>query len=306
MIFTVFTPTHDRAHTLVRVFSSLKAQTFRSFEWVIVDDGSTDKTETLVRSWISAVDFSISYHRQPQGGKHRATNRGVALAKGALFLTLDSDDACVPTALERLYHHWSQIPADDRAGTIFSRHIPLSGSTRKHRGGSISEGHSRFQLHRAPVSLSSFGGVVGVSAYRNHASLSLSRRHRDLIPAGKSDLEPDRSHIQDSICERGFENLLSRRAVDGAPGQSFRKCSRGSTPTSHDPEHRAGLVPSCTPGVPQVGDSPCAVFLSPRHWFAAADRRVEGDGRETTVVVCRAGWIGRVWEGSAQGLSISM
>jgi len=118
VIFTVFTPTHDRAHTLSRVFSSLKAQTFRSFEWVIVDDGSTDQTETLVNSWIGAVDFPISYHRQPQGGKHRATNRGVAVAKGDLFLTLDSDDACVPTALERLYHHWSQIPADDRA--VFS------------------------------------------------------------------------------------------------------------------------------------------------------------------------------------------
>ncbi|MFQ5451045.1 MAG: glycosyltransferase family 2 protein, partial [Nitrospinaceae bacterium] len=46
--FTVFTPTYNRAYTLDRVYNSLVAQTFRDFEWLIVDDGSTDNTKELV------------------------------------------------------------------------------------------------------------------------------------------------------------------------------------------------------------------------------------------------------------------
>jgi glycosyltransferase involved in cell wall biosynthesis len=112
--FTVFTATHNRAHTLGRTYESLKAQTFHDFEWVIVDDGSSDDTSVLVRQWQCYNLFAIRYFRQSHSGKHVAFNRGVAEARGALFLTLDSDDACLPAALERLHHHWEQIPPSRR------------------------------------------------------------------------------------------------------------------------------------------------------------------------------------------------
>ena len=51
MQFTIFTPTYNRAHTLDRVYKSLLSQTFTEFEWVIVDDGSTDNTEKIVEKW---------------------------------------------------------------------------------------------------------------------------------------------------------------------------------------------------------------------------------------------------------------
>ena len=69
-IFTVFTPTYNRAHTLHRVYGSLKVQTFRDFEWLIVDDGSTDDTEALVKQWQAEANFPIRYIWQKNSGKH--------------------------------------------------------------------------------------------------------------------------------------------------------------------------------------------------------------------------------------------
>jgi glycosyltransferase involved in cell wall biosynthesis len=113
-LFTVFTPTYNRAHTLERVRASLSTQTCHDFEWVVVDDGSTDGTEALMRGWIAENSFPIRYFRQANRGKHVAFNRGVQEALGELFVPLDSDDACVPAALDRLRAHWFAIPVDAR------------------------------------------------------------------------------------------------------------------------------------------------------------------------------------------------
>ncbi len=112
--FTVFTPTYNRADTLPRVYESLAAQTFRDFEWLIVDDGSTDNTGEIVSAWRSQSDFPIRYFSQANAGKHVATNMGVAEAQGALFLTLDSDDTCAPNALDRLKFHWDAVAEEGR------------------------------------------------------------------------------------------------------------------------------------------------------------------------------------------------
>jgi glycosyltransferase involved in cell wall biosynthesis len=113
-LFTVFTATFNRRETLGRVFRSLNSQTSRDFEWLIVDDGSTDGTEALIEPWQDAADFSIRYLRQPNSGKAAAMNRGLREAAGELFLPLDSDDACVPEALATLAAHWDAIPASER------------------------------------------------------------------------------------------------------------------------------------------------------------------------------------------------
>lgn len=112
--FTVFTATHNRAHTLPRVYAALRAQTFADFEWIIVDDGSTDGTQELVRRWQEEGHLPIRYFWQPHGHKKVAFNRGVREARGELFLNLDSDDSCLPQALERLWFYWCSIPASQR------------------------------------------------------------------------------------------------------------------------------------------------------------------------------------------------
>jgi len=112
--FTVFTATWNRAHALHGVYRSLEQQSFRDFEWVIVDDGSTDNTSELVEGWHKQASFPIRFYRQRHAGKHVAFNRGVKEARGHLFVSIDSDDVCVPRALERFWYHWQSISCPER------------------------------------------------------------------------------------------------------------------------------------------------------------------------------------------------
>lgn len=113
-IFTVLTPTYNRAHTLPRVFESLKKQEFQDFEWLIVDDGSTDNTRELVQEWQKEADFPVRYYWQENQGKHIAHNTGVLHARGELTVVLDSDDMLADEALIHLKRHWDAIPREER------------------------------------------------------------------------------------------------------------------------------------------------------------------------------------------------
>jgi len=112
--FTVFTPTYNRGATLARVCDSLRTQTFRDFEWLIVDDGSTDDTRQRVQAFQATADFPIRYLWQENRHKKSAFNHGVREAHGALFVALDSDDQLFPDTLARLHRVWLSIPAPDR------------------------------------------------------------------------------------------------------------------------------------------------------------------------------------------------
>ncbi len=92
---TVFTPTYNRAHTLPRLYDSLVCQKLSekySFEWLIIDDGSTDNTEELVNNWIEQSIISIQYIKTANGGKPRAINKAVTVAKSEYLFIVDSDD----------------------------------------------------------------------------------------------------------------------------------------------------------------------------------------------------------------------
>jgi len=112
--FTVFIPTYNRAHTLTRALDSIHNQGFRDFEVVIVDDGSTDGTKKLVEEWNEKSGLPVTYIWQHNQGKHAAHNAGAALAKGSLFITLDSDDMLAPRALEIFKSYWEDIPENER------------------------------------------------------------------------------------------------------------------------------------------------------------------------------------------------
>ena len=102
-MLTILTPTYNRGYTINKGYESLCRQTCMDFEWVVIDDGSTDNTEELVRRWqAETTAFPVTYVKQENGGKHRAVNRGVALAKGDHVLILDSDDYLTDDAVETI------------------------------------------------------------------------------------------------------------------------------------------------------------------------------------------------------------
>ena len=80
-MITILTPTFNRAHLLPRLFESLVHQTSFNFEWLVIDDGSTDETQDLfVEEAFMSAPFPIRYYKQENGGKHRALNAGVRQA----------------------------------------------------------------------------------------------------------------------------------------------------------------------------------------------------------------------------------
>lgn len=103
-LFTIFTPTYNRINELERLYSSLISQTDFRFEWLIVDDGSTDDTENMVVSWLDTSPFPIRYIKQPNSGKHVAHNHGATEASGEYFICVDSDDWLEPNAVETILH----------------------------------------------------------------------------------------------------------------------------------------------------------------------------------------------------------
>jgi glycosyltransferase involved in cell wall biosynthesis len=110
-LITVFTPTFNRANTVYRVWDSLNSQTFKDFEWVVIDDGSEDNIEEQIKEYINIANFNINFFKfKDNKGKHNATNKALELAKGRFFIVADSDDAFTPNALEVFYQTWQSIP----------------------------------------------------------------------------------------------------------------------------------------------------------------------------------------------------
>lgn len=112
-LLTIFTPTYNRINELERLYASLISQTDFRFEWLIVDDGSTDDTENMVISWLDTSPFPIRYIKQPNSGKHVAHNLGAAEASGEYFICVDSDDWLEPNAVETILHDITALDTEE-------------------------------------------------------------------------------------------------------------------------------------------------------------------------------------------------
>ena len=106
---TIFTPTYNRAYILPKLYDSLCEQTCQDFEWLIVDDGSTDHTKELVDNWQQECKVCIRYIYQENSGKMMAHNKAVQESAGELFMCIDSDDClCSDMVVEDTLSYWQQ------------------------------------------------------------------------------------------------------------------------------------------------------------------------------------------------------
>jgi len=106
---TVFTPTFNRAHLLPRLYNSLCKQTSSDFLWLIIDDGSSDGTQELVKQWQVENIVQIEYQFKENGGMHTGHNVAYACIKTELNVCIDSDDYMPEYAVEKMVQFWSSL-----------------------------------------------------------------------------------------------------------------------------------------------------------------------------------------------------
>lgn len=119
-LLTVVTPTYNRAKMLLNLYESLEKQTSNNFIWLIIDDGSTDNSKEIIKSFISKDKVRIKYHYQTNAGKYVAHNTGVNMCTTELFLCVDSDDILFPEAVEIIENTWQIIKNDVHLAGIVS------------------------------------------------------------------------------------------------------------------------------------------------------------------------------------------
>lgn len=114
-LITVITTLYNRRNTIRRAINSVARQTFRDFEYILVDDGSTEDSDDIVEAFMSEADFPVMYIKKPNGGVHTARNAGVREARGDLICFLDDDDEMFPYTVESFLKAWDSIPSSKRS-----------------------------------------------------------------------------------------------------------------------------------------------------------------------------------------------
>lgn len=124
-MITVLTPTYNRGYIIDKAYKSLLKQKNKDFEWLVIDDGSTDNTEEIIDKFIKQNKINIKYYKKKNGGKHTAVNYGVKKAKGEYTIILDSDDMLTSDAIEKIKEYWNKYSSNKNICAIsFLRSYP--------------------------------------------------------------------------------------------------------------------------------------------------------------------------------------
>lgn len=114
---SVIIPCYNYGRFIAETVESVLKQTFRDFEIIIVNDGSTDKKTGEVLDKLKETYPEIKIIHQANGGPANARNNGIRISKGEYFLPLDADDTIEPTMLEKCYEEMSKNP---KLGMIYT------------------------------------------------------------------------------------------------------------------------------------------------------------------------------------------
>ena len=125
MTVTVLTPTFNRGGRLQSLWNSLQKQTVKDFEWLVVDDGSTDGTKDLITQLQEKSDFPIRYIYKSNGGKHTALNVGIQTICSELIFIVNSYDCVTDDAVESILRiHKKYRSQNNICGYAFLRAFP--------------------------------------------------------------------------------------------------------------------------------------------------------------------------------------
>lgn len=106
---SICTPIYNRAYKILDLYESIKKQTNKNFEWIIIDDGSTDDILLKIELIKNEELIKVNYIKKENGGKHTAINKALEVAEGELFFIVDSDDILTEDAIETIVSEWKSI-----------------------------------------------------------------------------------------------------------------------------------------------------------------------------------------------------
>lgn len=136
-MLTIITPAYNRANLLPTLYNSLQLQSNHNFEWLLVDDGSTDLTRAVFEECLlkSEPKFEVKYIYKANGGKHTALNLGIKQSYGNYILILDSDDQLTQDAVETI--HCDLIKVDNNSNVAGISYLKSSLTDRRLIGDSF-------------------------------------------------------------------------------------------------------------------------------------------------------------------------
>ena len=104
MKISILTATYNREKLLPQLYQSLvrNSEDYSNFEWLIMDDGSTDHTEELITSWMKEGKINIQYYYQENAGKMAAINNLAKYVTGDIWIEMDSDDYFLDGVFKRI------------------------------------------------------------------------------------------------------------------------------------------------------------------------------------------------------------
>lgn len=116
---TIITPTYNRGKLLKKCYESLCGQSCNDFQWLIIDDGSTDNTKNVVNQFLQNSNlFKIDYYYKTNGGKHSALNYSHKYIEAEIVLILDSDDILSNDAVSMIKKYWEKYKNESIIGVL--------------------------------------------------------------------------------------------------------------------------------------------------------------------------------------------
>ena len=131
MKISLLTATYNRKEELKKLYDSLNSnyQTFKDFEWIVMDDGSSDGTKEQLAEWIKTAPFEIKYHYQQNKGKQREINDAIQYVTGDIVMEIDSDDYFVDGALRIIANDYEQLGDKNVYGIVYKRLLGSKDTT---------------------------------------------------------------------------------------------------------------------------------------------------------------------------------